>query len=145
METFAGLGYGGLFLASFLAATILPLSSEVVLVLLLMQGLDPVWLVGIATCGNLLGAVLNYFLGRGGARLLARRFASRLPAADSRALRIFRKYGVFSLLFAWLPGVGDPLTVVAGGLRVNFGLFLLLVGIGKLARYLAIGGFILFS
>jgi membrane protein YqaA with SNARE-associated domain len=137
MEAFAGFGYGGLFLAAFLAATILPLSSEVVLVLLLAQGLNPPLLIAVATLGNLLGAVLNYALGRGGMRFLRRWRPS--PDEHSRAAAAYRKYGAASLLFAWVPVIGDPLTVVAGALRVNLGLFLLLVGAGKLARYLAVG------
>lgn len=139
METLAGLGYGGLFLAAFLAATLLPLSSEVVLVILLAQGLNPPLLIAIATLGNLLGALLNYSLGRGGACFLRRWLPARPEAETAKAEATYRKYGVVSLLFAWLPVVGDPLTVVAGALRVNLGLFLLLVGFGKLARYLVVG------
>ena len=60
-----------------------------------------------------------------------------------RAARMFERYGLWSLLFAWVPVVGDPLTVVAGALRVPFLPFLVLVAIGKVARYMAILGGVL--
>ncbi len=138
MESLAGLGYGGLFAASFLAATLLPLSSEVVLGLLLMQGLDPVTLVLVASLGNLLGALLNYVVGRGGAVFL-RRWIEPDAERNHRALALYKRYGTISLLFAWVPIIGDPLTVVAGILKVDLRLFLFLVGTGKLARYAAVG------
>jgi membrane protein YqaA with SNARE-associated domain len=133
--------YGGMFLAAFLAATILPAQSEIVLVGLLASGrLNTGILIAVATFGNTLGAVANWFLGR-----CLERFGSRfrllIPSgALERARRVFLRYGVWSLLFSWLPIGGDALTVVAGVMRVNLYLFVVLVGIGKGARYLAIAG-----
>ncbi|QJB57098.1 YqaA family protein [Pseudodesulfovibrio sp. zrk46] len=141
MEFLAQYGYLGLFTASFLAATILPLSSEVVLGALLAGGLDPFSLVGVAATGNVLGAVVNYWLGYGGGELFKRKFSTASEDEVNASLARFEKYGAGSLLFAWVPVIGDPLTVAAGVLRVNFPLFLLLVTIGKLGRYVAIAYF----
>lgn len=138
MEFFTEFGYLGLFMASFLAATILPLSSEVVLGLLLASGFAPSALVGVATVGNVLGSVANYALGYGGGVLFKRKFATASEDEIDAATARFRKYGMASLLLAWVPVIGDPLTVAAGVLRVNFPAFLALVTAGKAARYVAL-------
>jgi membrane protein YqaA with SNARE-associated domain len=138
MESLAEFGYLGLFAASFLAATILPLSSEVVLTYLLMQGLQPVTLITVATTGNVLGSFANYGIGLWGSIFLIQRVL-RISAEDvSSAKKRFKKYGLFSLLFAWVPVIGDPLTVVAGALRIHLVIFLILVTAGKLIRYIMV-------
>ncbi|MCK5782967.1 MAG: DedA family protein [Desulfobacterales bacterium] len=138
MEHFAEFGYVGLFIASFLAATILPLSSEVVLAALLLNGLHPVILVGVATFGNVLGAFLNYAIGLWGGCLLVRKVLKISDDEFVKAQQTFKKYGVFSLLFAWVPVIGDPLTVVAGLLEINILIFFILVAAGKFIRYAVI-------
>ncbi len=143
MEHLAEFGYIGLFLSAFLAATILPLSSEVVLSALLLNQFNPVSLVTIATLGNVLGSLLNYALGYWGSTLLARRVLKISEQAFMRAEQRFQKYGLVSLLFAWVPVIGDPLTVVAGVLRIRLPWFLLLVTAGKLARYIVVSYIIL--
>jgi len=138
MEVFADYGFFGLFWSSFLAATLLPLSSEVVMGVLLAHDFSPYGTLLTATSGNVLGSVVNYGLGRLGSRIVVHKFF-RLPETDiQKAEGRFKTYGVFSLLFAWVPVVGDPLTVAAGILKVNFTLFLFLVGMGKLIRYLVV-------
>ena len=135
MECLVAYGYWGLFVGSFLAATILPFSSEILLSLLLFNGSDPVLAVGVATGGNVLGSVANYGLGFGGNYLVLKKFL-RLSSEDIlKAQRRFKRYGVFSLFFAWVPIIGDPLTVVAGLLKTDLVLFLPIVTAGKLARY----------
>jgi membrane protein YqaA with SNARE-associated domain len=138
MESLAAYGYLGLFAGSFLAATILPFSSEILLSVLLLNGSDPIYAVGVATVGNVLGSVVNYGLGLGGAYLVLKKLLNYsqndIWAAENR----FKKYGVISLFFAWVPVVGDPLTVVAGLLRINLALFLFIVTAGKLARYVVV-------
>ncbi len=138
MEALAGYGYSGLFLSSFLAATLLPLSSEVVLGVMLKQGFDPYTTIFTATSGNVLGAVVNYGLGAFGGRLILQKWWGMQDLEIKRAEKRFKKFGVFSLLFAWVPVVGDPLTVAAGVLKIHFLLFLFLVGLGKFLRYVAI-------
>lgn len=130
--------YAGLFLAALLAATLLPMQSEAVLVGLLLTGYSPWLLTAVASAGNILGSVVNWGIGRGMHRLASLDGASKTARSLQRAESWFRRSGTWSLLLAWLPAVGDPLTVVAGLLRVPLPTFLLLVGIGKIARYLAL-------
>lgn len=138
MEYFTEFGYVGLFAASFLAATILPLSSEVVLGFLLLNSFNPAALVAVATCGNVLGSLTNYLIGFWGSAFLVNRVVKISGAEAEKARQRFKKYGVFSLLFAWVPIVGDPLTFVAGVLKVNLLIFFILVTFGKLMRYVAL-------
>jgi membrane protein YqaA with SNARE-associated domain len=138
MEYFTELGHIGLFMAAFLAATVLPLSSEVVLVALLLNGLSPTSLVTVATVGNVLGALVNYALGYWAGVAVIRRWLKMSEAEFVSAEKRFRKYGVWSLCLAWAPVIGDPLTVMAGILRVRLLWFLLLVTVGKLLRYVVI-------
>ena len=138
MEYFLEFGYVGLFLASFLAATLLPLSSEVILSLLLLNNLNPILLICVATFGNVLGAFMNYSIGAWGSILIIRKIIKISENDFVKAKQRFQKYGVFSLLFAWVPIIGDPLTLVAGVLKVNIFLFFILVTSGKLIRYVII-------
>lgn len=93
-----------------------------------------------ATAGNVLGSVVNYYLGTAVSRFEGRRWFPVSRQAMDKAQRQFQKYGTLSLLFAWLPIVGDPLTLIAGVFRVRFGLFLLLVFLGKGLRYAVVIG-----
>jgi membrane protein YqaA with SNARE-associated domain len=125
-----------LFLSAFLAATILPATSEIALATIVAKGVGAVWLpIAVATAGNTIGAVVNWLLGRFFAGYLDRKWFPLTPKQHERASRWFQRYGVWTLLFAWLPVVGDPLTLVAGLLRVSIWKFLVLVAIGKGARY----------
>ena len=129
-------GYVGLFLSALLAATVLPFSSEAVLVGLMAAGdYDMIWLWFLASLGNVLGAAVNWGLGRFCLRWQDRRWFPVDKEKLDRAGRWFSRYGVWSLLLAWVPFIGDPLTFAASVLRVNFWLFLLLVSIGKAGRY----------
>jgi membrane protein YqaA with SNARE-associated domain len=126
--------YASLFIAAFAAATVVPAFSEVMLGGLLLEGYDAFALGAVATAGNTAGAALNWALAVYFLRFKDRGwFPFRTHLA--RAQRWFQRYGVWSLLFAWLPFVGDALTFVAGLMRVNFALFLLLVALGKGSRY----------
>ena len=145
MDMMAGLGLGGMFLSSFLAATILPLGSEVVMGFLLADGYRPAPVVAVATFGNVLGSVVNYWMGMAGGEWLIKKSARMSEAEINRAQARFRSWGTASLLLAWVPVIGDPLTVVAGMLRVNLGLFIGLVLVGKLCRYLVIAGYWIFA
>src|SRR5688500_7770077 len=125
-----------LFMSAFAASTILPLSSEVVLGALAASGTsDRALLLAVATAGNTLGAVVNWGIGRYAATWRG----CLLPLDDAkfeRASRWFNRWGIWCLLFTWLPVVGDPLALVAGVLRTAFIPFVLLVVVGKAARYL---------
>lgn len=130
--------YAGLFLAALAAATILPMQSEAVLVGLLLADYSPWLLLAVASAGNVLGSLINWFLGRGIARFRDRRWFPVSPAGMARAEAWYRRYGKWSLLLSWAPVIGDPLTVVAGVLREPLPIFLLLVTIAKVGRYLAL-------
>lgn len=129
----------GLFLAALLAATILPAQSEALLAALIAGGGHPVWLlIAVASAGNILGAVINWGLGRGLTLYRDRKWFPVSQKALARAEGWYHRYGRWSLLFSWVPVIGDPLTVIAGSLREPFAGFLVLVAIGKIGRYLVI-------
>lgn len=131
-------GLPALFCISFLAASVLPLGSEWLLVLLILGGHQAPAVVVVATLGNYLGACTTYLIGILGSGFLIQKVL-RLSARDSlRAQEVYRRYGVWSLLLSWLPVIGDPLCLLAGSLRTPFVPFSILVLIGKFCRYAVI-------
>lgn len=131
--------YGALFASAFLAATLLPASSELILLGLLAAGRgEPVLLIIVATVGNTAGSVVNWAIGRGVEVFHNRRWFPVSRERYEQAVSLFKRYGVWTLLFAWLPIIGDALTVAAGAARVGLWRFVALVGLGKAARYVAI-------
>lgn len=132
------MAYFSLFLSAFLAATLLPFYSEVLLAGLVMQGFSPLGLWGAATLGNTLGAHVNWIMGRYLLHFQNRRWFPFKPEALHRSQERFQRYGSWSLLLAWMPVGGDALTFIAGIMRVNIWLFTLLVALGKGARYAVI-------
>jgi membrane protein YqaA with SNARE-associated domain len=131
--------YAGLFFVAFLAATILPAQSELGLAGLVLSGdHSVVLLVAVASAGNVLGAVVNWGLGRGIERFAGRRWFPVTPQRLERASGWYRRYGRWSLLLSWAPVIGDPLTVAAGVLREPLASFLILVAIAKTGRYIAV-------
>ena len=127
--------YALLFLSAFIAATVLPFYSEAFLYVLLQSAPSALWPVLIATAGNVLGSCVNWWLGRGILHFRHRRWFYFNEEQIERAQRGFQRYGLWTLLFAWVPVIGDPLTLIAGVMRVRFRVFVLLVTIGKAARY----------
>ncbi|MBX3445827.1 MAG: DedA family protein [Parvibaculaceae bacterium] len=128
--------YAALFLAAFIAATLLPAQSEAVLVGLLVAGEHPALaLVIVAGIGNVFGSLVNYGLGRAALRFQERRWFPASPAALARASDWYARYGRWSLLMSWAPFIGDPLTVAAGVMREPLWSFLALVTIAKFTRY----------
>jgi membrane protein YqaA with SNARE-associated domain len=130
--------YLSLFGMSFLAATLIPLYSEVALVGLLAAGYDPLLLWLFASTGNTLGAVVNWVLGRYLLHFEHKRWFPFPASKLHRYQRWYQRFGVWSLLLSWLPVGGDPLTFIAGIMRVNLGIFVILVGLGKSLRYAVI-------
>ena len=136
---FGSTAYLSLFLAAFLAATIIPAQSEAGLSALIMTTENNViLLVVVATFGNVLGAVVNWYLGRWVNRFSDRRWFPIKPLQLSRATLWYRKYGRWSLLLSWLPFIGDPITIAAGMLREPLLSFVLIVGFAKAARYIPV-------
>lgn len=126
-----------LFGSALLSSTLFPGGSEALLLYRLHQGADPLTTVLTATFGNVLGSLITYGMGRFGRQAVQRR-NDKANRHIARAERWFNRFGRPSLLLAWLPVVGDPLCLVAGVLRVGLPVFLLLVTLGKLARYAAL-------
>jgi len=138
MEFLIEYGYLGLFIAAFLAASILPFGSEFILTALLFTDSSPVLLVACATFGNVLGSIMNYLLGY---YLTAHRVKRYLKISEDRYSKIerfYEKYGLWTLLLAWVPIIGDPITVLAGLLRLNFVWFVAIVSVSKLLRYVVL-------
>lgn len=127
-----------LFFSAFLAATILPFYSEVVMFALLRQGGDPLLLLVVATLGNTLGSVVNWWIGLYLLRFQDRPWFYFSSDQIARAQAWFQRYGYWTLLLAWLPVGGDPLTLVAGIMKIRLRVFLVLVALGKGLRYVAV-------
>lgn len=124
-----------LFTSALLSATLLPGSSEALLLYKLGSGGPTLPLVLSATAGNMLGSLVTYTMGRAGNTALHQRWLRIDKRSVARAEIWFNRWGRPALLLAWLPVVGDPLCLVAGLLRVGLGWFTFLMGLGKLARY----------
>ena len=118
-----------LFAASFVAATVFPLPSEAALFAYLKLHPDHVALaVAVATVGNTAGGMTSYLIGR----LVPQR------KVEPKAMQTLRRYGAPATALAWLPVVGDALSVAAGWLRMNWLLVLAFMGMGRLARYVVV-------
>lgn len=128
-------GYLGLFAVSFLAATLLPLSSEGCVGVLVGFGCNPWFVFVVATAGNFLGALTNYYMGRWGGEFLFCRFIRMKPETLGKAKARYERWGAPILVFSWVPVIGDPLTVIAGALKGNLYAFTFWVLLGKGARY----------
>jgi membrane protein YqaA with SNARE-associated domain len=129
----------GLFGSAFLAATLLPVQSEAVLVGLLLAEPDSAGLlIAIASLGNTLGAMVNWLLGLSIQRFRGRRWFPVSAKQLERAQQHYRRFGRWSLLLSWVPIVGDPLVLVAGILREKLWVVLLLTALAKTGRYLVL-------
>lgn len=129
--------YSGLFLLSFLAATVLPLSSEVTLALVIQSRHVVLVPVLVATLGNYGGACTTYWIGR---RTVQRvRKPTTRGAEPSRALKLLKQIGQPALLLSWVPLIGDAIVAGAGTLQVPFGIFSFWVIVGKALRYILVG------
>ncbi len=133
----------GLFFSAFLAATLFPAASELLLASLAAGDAYSAWtLLAVASAGNILGSVVNWGLGRYCLHWRDRRWFPIKPDALNKATAWFNRYGVYSLLLSWVPVIGDPLTFAAGVLRTPFALFLLFVAIAKTGRYAIVLGLV---
>ena len=138
--------YLTLLTVSFTAATIVPFSSEILLATLIStKQYNSLLLLLLACIGNILGSVVNWILGYYAAYFTKKKWFPIKKNQIDKATNFFYKYGKWSLLFGWLPVIGDPLTFVAGTLRYSFIPFFILVSIGKAGRYLVIYFFTLWT
>lgn len=123
-----------LFVSAFISATLFPLGSEALLIYNIKENYNIYLLLFFATTGNVLGSVLNYYLGLKG-ELYCERKKYLKKETINKYKSIFDKYGSYTLLLSWMPLIGDPLTFIAGILKYNFKKFLVLVFIAKFIRY----------
>lgn len=124
-----------LFSTAFISATLFPLGSEALLIYDITQGHNIYLLLFFATFGNSLGSIVNYFLGlKGEEYLINKKLLNEKYIIKAKTY--FDKYGAWSILFSWLPIIGDPITFVAGVLKYDFKKFLILVVVAKFSRYL---------
>jgi membrane protein YqaA with SNARE-associated domain len=129
----------GLFAAAFLSASLFPFQSELIFIGMLAADRYADWaLLAVASAGNTLGSALNWWLGRYITHFEDRRWFPIKKAALLRAEQWFKRWGKWSLLLSWVPIIGDPLTMIAGVLRMRFLPFITIVAIAKTGRYLVI-------
>ena len=132
----------GLFLSSFLAATLIPAQSELGLgYLVINTNYSIVLLITIASLGNTAGATINWFLGQGIAGSVVHLEKIHASTRYSTIITWYKKYGQWTLLFSWVPFIGDPITVIAGIFKVPLKTFLLIVALAKTSRYILIATF----
>lgn len=130
--------YAALFAISLLASSVIPLGSEWLLIALLVLNYNTIGIVAVATIGNTLGAITTYAVGRYGGQAIAKRFLTMKDNDLNRAQQLYQRFGIWTLLFSWLPVIGDPLCAVSGFLKTRLPLFSAIVLTGKLARYAAV-------
>lgn len=130
------LGFLGLFVGAFLSATLLPSSSEGIVAYLVSQDYNLQLLFIYALAGNYLGSVVNYFVGLKGTEYVERRLDAKAKKRIDQAQELFSRWGAPTLILAWVPIIGDPLTLVAGIAGMKFGTFSFWVIIGKGLRYI---------
>jgi membrane protein YqaA with SNARE-associated domain len=135
----ANFGLLGLMLFSFLAATVLPVSSEAALAAALALKMPLIPALAYATIGNCAGIVFNYWVGSKVEKRLLHQHLQKKSLA--RSYHIMQRWGKWSLLLSWLPVIGDPITYLAGALRINFYLFVFIASSLRFLRYLVIAGF----
>ena len=136
MEGFVEWGYLGLFIASFLGATVIPFSSELVFSLLIIKGYDFNLSLLVATTGNWLGGLSSYFLGRLGKWSTLEKYFKLKKEKIVKFKTNIDKWGSLLAFFCWLPVIGDPIAVGLGFFRTNYILVAMWMFIGKFIRYI---------
>lgn len=138
LDGFVEFGYIGLFLASFLAATILPFGSEFVFAGLIALGMDAWICVAVATVGNWMGGMTNYYLGSLGKIEWIEKY---LKVSQERILKMqkwLEKKGAAMAFFSFLPAVGDIIALALGYMRANIYIVNISMILGKFIRYVLI-------
>ena len=131
-------GYLGLFLAGFLAATVLPFSSEGVLAIALLNGFDPFICLIIITIGNWLGSITTYGIGYLGKLEWIEKYFNTSHQKILKTQKHFKKYGSLLAFLVWVPIIGDLFALSLGYFKVNFTITAIFMLIGKFLRYAVI-------
>ncbi|MBW6462088.1 MAG: DedA family protein [DPANN group archaeon] len=135
--------YGSMFVTAFLASTILPLGSEGLFAYLTYSGHNIPLLIIIATTGNFLGSLINYYVGFYGEKTFLSRYIKLESKQFKKSTTLFNRYGTPILFFSWVPIIGDALTIFAGIIGSDLKKFYLYVFTGKLVRYIVLALFFL--
>ena len=130
------LGLAGLFIGTFLAATILPFSSDAIYIAVLAATGDPAGCLAVGTLGNWLGSVLTYFIGRSGRWEWIEKWFKVKPGTLARQKAAIDRYGVWLALICWIPVVGDVAALALGFYRARPFWTIVLMLVGKFARFL---------
>jgi len=138
IEFLTGYGYAGMFIASLLAGSVLPFSSEAVMVALMATGLDPLQLAVYGTVGNVLGSMINYSVGHMGKTEWFERYLHVKPRDMERAERFMAGRGALMGFFAFVPILGSAITILLGLMRANIVITFLAITAGKIVRYLVL-------
>ena len=138
LEVLSSNVYLSLFTYSFFASTLIPFGSEGLLAYFVSQKLNIPIIILVATIGNYLGAVTNYYIGMKGSKTVFHKIIKFDDKKIEKADKELKKYGHLMLFFSWLPIIGDPLTFVAGLLKYDFKKFTFYVILGKLFRYMVV-------
>lgn len=132
-------GYGGMLVAAFLAGSILPFSSEAVMVGLIAAGLNPMTLVAYGTIGNVMGGMFNYFMGRLGRMEWIEKYLHVKPEEIARVRKFMAGRGAWMGILSVVPVFGDVITIVLGLTRANLLISFVSITLSKLIRYLLLG------
>ncbi|MCK5594502.1 MAG: DedA family protein [Candidatus Aenigmarchaeota archaeon] len=135
--------YSSMFVTAFLASTILPLGSETLFAYLAHSGHNLILLILVASIGNFIGSLVNYYVGMLGQKTILSRYIKIDNRQFKRSKDLFNRYGNPILFFSWVPVIGDALTLFAGVAGSDLKKFYVYVFFGKLARYLVIALFFL--
>ena len=131
-------GYFGLFIISILSSTLIPLGSEAFVILAISINYNPIIVLFVATTGNFLGALTDYYVGKYGDKFFLSKYIPKNSKYRKKGEKLYKKYGAPILFFSWLPGIGDPLCVVPGALNVSLKKFSFWVFLGKFLRFLVL-------
>ena len=146
VELLSSYGYWGMLLSAFLAGSVLPFSSEAVMLALLAAGLDPWLLTAYGTAGNVAGSLLNYYIGHLGKTEWFERYLHVSPRNMERAQRFMKGRGAWMGFFAFVPVIGSAITVLLGLMRANLLITVVSMTLGKIFRYMVlVYGFRLFT
>lgn len=141
MEQYAEqFGYLGLFVITFLSASLLPLASELFVLAMRALHFNYIWIILVATAGSTLGGVFNYYIGAVGRDFVLAKYVDMEGKAWNRATSWYQRWGPISLFWSWVPIVGDPLTAVAGTFHLPLHIFLFWVTLGKGLRFVVLLG-----
>ena len=136
IDFLTGYGYMGMLLASFLAGSFFPFSSEVVMAALMATGLDPIRLAVYGTIGNVPGSALNYGVGRMGKVEWFEKYLHVKQEDLDRAERFMAGRGAWMGFFAFLPILGSAITILLGLMRANIVITFIAITLGKIFRYI---------